>query len=51
LRAIEIAGRHESFSAGDAIHIAVMEGHEIRSMLSFDSDFDRWPAISRIHQV
>jgi len=34
-----------------AVHIAVMERHGIRSILSFDADFDRWAGLQRIHQV
>jgi uncharacterized protein len=51
LRAGEIVRNHASLSARDAVHVAVMERHAIRSILSFDSDFDRWPGIQRIHQV
>ena len=32
------------------MHIAVMERHGIRSILSFDRDFDRWPGLQRIHR-
>jgi len=51
LRAGEIAQNPARMSARDAVHIAVMEGHGIRSILSFDSDFDRWPGLQRIHRV
>jgi uncharacterized protein len=51
LRAGEIAQNRTSMSARDAVHIAVMERHGIRSILSFDSDFDRWPGLKRIHQI
>jgi predicted nucleic acid-binding protein len=51
LRAGEIARNSTRMSARDAVHIAVMERHGIRSILSFDADFDRWPGIQRIHQV
>jgi predicted nucleic acid-binding protein len=37
-------------SARDAVHIAVMERHGIQSILSFDSDFDRWPGLKGIHR-
>jgi predicted nucleic acid-binding protein len=33
------------------VHIAVMERHGIRSILSSDGDFDRWPGIQRIHRI
>jgi predicted nucleic acid-binding protein len=49
LRAAEIAQHRGSFSARDAIHIAVMEHHGVHSILSFDADFDRWPGLERIH--
>ena len=51
LRAGEIAQNRASMSARDAVHIAVMERHGIRSILSFDTDFDRWPGLKRIHQI
>jgi predicted nucleic acid-binding protein len=51
LRAAEIAQHRASFSARDAIHIAVMEHHGVQSILSFDADFDRWPGLKRIHDI
>jgi uncharacterized protein len=51
LRAAEIAQHPALMSARDAVHIAVMERHAIRSILSFDADFDRWAGLQRIHQV
>ena len=48
LRAAEIALGSAALSARDAVHIAVMERHGIRSVLSFDTDFDRWPGLSRV---
>jgi hypothetical protein len=48
LRAAEIAQNLASFSARDALHIAVMERHGVQSILSFDADFDRWPGLKRI---
>ena len=51
LRAGEIVLNRALLSARDAVHIAVMERHGIRSILSFDGDFDRWPGIQRIHRV
>lgn len=49
LRAAEIVQNPAQLSARDAIHIAVMERHGVRSIFSFDADFDRWPGIKRIH--
>lgn len=51
LRAGEIVQNRTRMSARDAVHIAVMERHGIRSILSFDRHFDRWPGLQRIHQV
>ena len=51
LRAGEIAQNRALLSARDAVHIAVMESHGIRSILSFDGDFDRWPGLQRIRRV
>jgi predicted nucleic acid-binding protein len=51
LRAAEIAQNPALLSARDAVHIAITERHRVRSILSFDSDFDRWPGIERIHRV
>jgi len=51
LRAGEIVQNRALMSARDAVHMAVMERHGIRSILSFDSDFDRWPGLERIHRV
>lgn len=51
LRAGEIAQNRALISARDAVHIAVMEHHGLRSILSFDGDFDRWPGLQRIHRI
>mgnify|MGYP003575044101 CR=1 FL=1 len=51
LRAGEIAQHPLLLSARDAVHIAVMERIGIRSILSFDTDYDRWPGLHRIHQI
>ena len=51
LRAAEIVQHRASFSARDAVHIAVMEHHGIHSILSFDAAFDRWPGLKRIHAI
>jgi uncharacterized protein len=51
LRAGEIAQHRLRLSARDAVHIAVMERHGVRSILSFDGDFDRWPGLQRIHRI
>lgn len=51
MRASEITQNRILWSARDALHIAVMERRAISSILSFDSDFDRWPGLRRVHQV
>jgi uncharacterized protein len=51
LRASEIAQSRRALSARDALHIAIMERRGVRSILSFDSDFDKWPGLQRVHQV
>lgn len=51
LRAGEIAQNRALLSARDAVHIAVMERRGVRSILSFDGDFDRWPGLHRIYRI
>jgi len=51
LRAGEIVQSRALLSARDGVHIAIMERHGIRSILSFDADFDRWPGLKRIHTI
>jgi hypothetical protein len=51
MRASEIVQDRALLSARDAVHIAAMERHGIRSILSFDADFDRWPGLKRIHRI
>ena len=51
LRAAEIAENRALLTARDAVHIAIMERHGIPTIVSFDADFDRWPGLTRIHQV
>ncbi len=51
IRAGEIVQNRALLSARDSLHIAIMERHGIRSVLSFDADFDRWPGLKRIHRV
>jgi predicted nucleic acid-binding protein len=51
LRAGKIVENPAMISAGDAVHIAVVERYGIRSILSFDDDFDRWPGLERIHRI
>ncbi len=51
IRAGEIVQNRALLSACASVHIAVMERHGIRSILSFDADFDRWPGLNRIHRL
>jgi len=51
LRAAEIAQHRTKLSARDALHIAVMERRKIRSILSFDADFDGWPGLERLYRI
>ena len=51
LRASEIVQSRTTLSARDALHIAIMERQRIRSILSFDADFDHWPGLRRYHEI
>jgi uncharacterized protein len=51
LRASEIVQSRRILSARDSLHIAIMERHKIRSILSFDTDFDSWPGLNRLHEI
>jgi len=51
LRAGEIVQNRALLSARDSLHIVVMERHGIRSILSFDKDFDCWPELNRLHRI
>src|SRR5258708_40283858 len=46
LRAGETARLPERWSARDAVHIAIVEGHGIRRVMSFDADLYRGPGLS-----
>jgi predicted nucleic acid-binding protein len=47
-RAKSIVLARASLSARDAIHVAVMEQHGIKRILSFDEGFDSVPGIDRL---
>jgi uncharacterized protein len=47
-RTKEIVLGQPRLSARDALHLAVMEQHEIDRILSFDSGFDGFPGIERL---
>ena len=48
LRAREIVLSTERLSARDAIHLAVMEHHEVERVLTFDRAFDGFPGVTRV---
>jgi len=48
VRAKEIVLGHPRVSARDAVHLAVMEQHEIQRILTFDIGFDGFPGITRL---
>jgi uncharacterized protein len=47
-RAREIVLGHAQLSARDALHLAIMEEHQISGILSFDAGFDGYPGITRL---
>jgi predicted nucleic acid-binding protein len=47
-RAKEIVMGYRQVSARDALHLAVMEHHEVGQIVSFDSGFDGFPGIARL---
>ena len=51
MRAAEIVQHPAALSARDALHIASMEQYGVTRIMSFDRDYDRWPKISRIHEI
>ncbi len=47
-RGKEIVLGYLRLSARDAVHVSVMEQHDIAQIMSFDAGFDSFPGISRI---
>ena len=47
-RAKTILFGHPGLSARDAVHVAVMQQHGLRRILSFDAGFDQIPGVTRI---
>ena len=47
-RAKQIVLGYQQLSARDAVHLAVMEQHEIGQIMTFDSGFDGFPGITRL---
>ena len=48
LRAKDIVLGKKRFSARDALHAAVMERHDVRRIMSFDTAFDDLPGVTRM---
>ncbi len=48
-RAKDIVLGGRGISARDALHLAVMEQHDIDTVMSFDRGFDLYPAVKRLH--
>ena len=49
-RAKEILLTMQGLSARDSLHLAVMERHGVRTILSFDAGFDDFPGITRLYR-
>ena len=47
-RAKQIVLAYQRLSARDGVHLAVMEGHGIERILSFDTGFDGFPGVTRL---
>lgn len=47
-RAKQIVLGHKSLSARDAVHLATMQIHGVKRILSFDRGFDGFPGINRL---
>jgi predicted nucleic acid-binding protein len=47
-RAKAIVQGHRALSSCTALHLAVMERHGIRQILTFDTAFDTYPGVSRL---
>ena len=50
-RARDILLATQQLSAGDAVHLAIMERNSVKTILSFDSGFDDYPGITRIAAI
>lgn len=47
-QAKQIVLAYQRLSARDAVHLAVMQAHGVREILSFDAGFDIFPGITRL---
>jgi uncharacterized protein len=48
-RAKQIVLEYRRLSARDALHVAIMQQNRISEILTFDSGFDSFPGIHRLH--
>jgi predicted nucleic acid-binding protein len=48
IRAKEMVYGPEGLSPRNCLHLAVMERHELTRIMSFDSEYDRYPVVTRI---
>jgi hypothetical protein len=48
-RAKRVVLGNAQLSARDAVHLAIMQQHGIKKILSFDSGFDGFPGVTRIN--
>ena len=49
-RAKTLLAGSRQLSARDEVHVAVMERHEVETILSFDAGFDRVPGVTRWYE-
>lgn len=49
LAACDLIDRHPHLGARDALHVAVMRGADIDTIVSIDTDFDAVPNLRRVH--
>ena len=47
-RAKEVVQGRNGLSARDAVHLAIMQLHSVKRILSFDQGFDGFPGITRL---
>jgi predicted nucleic acid-binding protein len=48
-RAKDLVLGYTSLSARDSIHVAIMQAHGLRRIMSFDTGFDLIPGLTRLH--
>ncbi|MBS3068000.1 type II toxin-antitoxin system VapC family toxin [Candidatus Micrarchaeota archaeon] len=46
---LELFNKYKELSLCDALSVVFMKRHEVKKIISFDSDFDLIPGIERIH--